>query len=51
MLLDWRLFELEQWLELITLNISALNSRLPSRFLPNTTMNAIVSNLMIEDWI
>ena len=50
MLLEWRLFDIGQWFQPITLNISALDPRLPSRFLPNTTMNAIVSHLMVEDW-
>jgi hypothetical protein len=50
MLLDWRLFEMDQWFQPITLNISALDPRLPSRFLPSTKMNAIVSHLMVEDW-
>ncbi|CAF3847287.1 unnamed protein product, partial [Rotaria sordida] len=51
MLLDWRLFEVEQVYRPVILNVSALDSRLPSRYLPNTIMNVIVSNLMIEDWI
>ncbi|CAF2842817.1 unnamed protein product [Rotaria sp. Silwood2] len=51
MLFDWRLFEIADLMQPITLNISSLDARLPSRFLPNTTMEFIVSNLMIDDWI
>ncbi|CAF3656765.1 unnamed protein product [Rotaria sp. Silwood1] len=51
MLLDWRLFETDHVMQPISLNVSVLDACLPSRYLPNTTMEVIVSNLMIEDWI
>jgi hypothetical protein len=50
MLLDWRLFDISEWFKPITLNISALDSRVPSRFLPTTTMSVIISQLMTEEW-
>lgn len=33
-----------------SLNITALNSSVPSRFLPNDTLLVIFSNLMVEEW-
>lgn len=33
-----------------TLAITAMSSDIPSRFLPNDTIEVIVSNLMIEEW-
>ncbi|CAF4968095.1 unnamed protein product, partial [Rotaria sp. Silwood1] len=33
-----------------TLAITAMNSSVPSRFLPNDTISVMVSNLLIEEW-
>lgn len=51
MLLDWRQFELDGWFQPVHLNISALDSTISSRYQTNTSLNDIVSNIMIEEWI
>ena len=51
MLFSWRLFSLETIFEPLSLNVTPLDSSLPSRYLPTTKLEDIVSQLLIEEWI
>ncbi|CAF2835797.1 unnamed protein product [Rotaria sp. Silwood2] len=51
MLIDWRLFDFSDILLPVNLtNITALDRLAPSRFLPNTSLEIIISQLLIENW-
>ncbi len=50
MLIDLRTFDLYYFLP-FTLNITALDPNVPSRFSPKTQLNTIVSQLLLEEWI
>jgi hypothetical protein len=51
MLLDWRIFGYEGIYQPLTLNVTPLDSNLPSRYSPTTKLGDIVSQLLIEEWI
>ena len=51
MLFDYRLFWLENIYEPLSLNVTPLNANLPSKYVPTTKLEAIVSRLLIEEWI
>ncbi|UJR19114.1 hypothetical protein I4U23_022245 [Adineta vaga] len=55
LIIAWRSFNLTDIiikpLEFATSNISALNPNLKSRFMPNTTIDMLASQLFIEEWI
>ena len=51
MLYDWRLFEIADVVYPLTLNVTPLDADLPSRFSPTTTLDVIVSSLLVEEWI
>ena len=51
MLFDWRLFSFETLYEPLSLNVTPLDSNLPSQYLPKTKLEDIVSQLLIEEWI
>ena len=51
MLIDWRLFDFAQYYLPVNLtNITALNISIKSQYLPNTSLETIISQLFIEDW-
>lgn len=51
MLIDWRLFDFAQYYLPVNLsNINALNLSTKSQYLPNTSLETIISQLFIEDW-
>jgi hypothetical protein len=51
MLFNYRLFWLEDVYKPLNLNVTPLNSNLPSRYLPTSKLEDIVSRLLIEEWI
>ncbi|CAF4111614.1 unnamed protein product [Rotaria sp. Silwood2] len=51
MLIDWRLFDFAQYyLPVNFTNITALDPSIKSQYLPNTSLETIISQLFIEDW-
>ncbi len=50
-LYDWRLFEIADLFYPLNLSVTPLDPNLPSQFLPTTTLDVIVSNLLLEEWI
>lgn len=50
MLIDFRTFDMYMVLP-FTKKITALNSNVQSRFFPDTKLNTIISQLLIEEWI
>ena len=51
MLIDLRTFDIDDEFLPFTLNITALDPSVPSRFSPKTSLNMIVSQLLVEEWI
>ena len=51
MLYDWRLFEIDDVYYPLTLNVTPLDPNQPSRFSSTTKLEAIISRLLLEEWI
>jgi hypothetical protein len=49
MLYNWRLFEITDVFYPLILNVTPLDPNLPSRFLPTTKLDVLVSRLLIEE--